>query len=312
MDVSKGTLDYTWLPDGDQHKQVNNTAAGIKKSIRNIMMLSPEIVVVEVTGGYQAPLVNALHESSIPVKVVNPRQVRDFARSLNRLGKTDKLDALTLAEFGLSRKLQADNPKTPQQILLSAVLRRREQLNEMLIAERNHLEHAPGKYAEQIVSHIKMLNKELYALEKDLAEIISSDKSLLEDNCIIQSIPGIGPVVAGTIIAELPELGNVTRKEAAALVGVAPFNKDSGKFRGRRHIWAGRAKTRKVLYSAMRPCLRYNGVIRGWFDRFRAAGKLYKVAVIACIRKILTVIRAMLISRKSWNPHYFTVIPGSA
>ena len=157
-----------------------------------------------------------------------------------------------------------------------------------------------------------MLNKELYALEKDLAEIISSDKSLLEDNCIIQSIPGIGPVVAGTIIAELPELGNVTRKEAAALVGVAPFNKDSGKFRGRRHIWAGRAKIRKVLYSAMRPCLRYNGVIRGWFDRFRAAGKLYKVAVIACIRKILTVIRAMLISRKSWNPHYFTVIPGSA
>ena len=200
----------------------------------------------------------------------------------------------------------------PHQILLSAVLRRREQLNEMLIAERNHLEHAPGKYAEQIVSHIKMLNKELYSLEKDLAEIISSDKSLLEDNCIIQSIPGIGPVEAGTIIAELPELGNVTRKEAAALVGVAPFNKDSGKFRGRRHLWAGRATIRIVLNSALRPSLRYNGVIRGWFDRFRASGKLYKVAVIACIRKILTVIRAMLISRKSWNPHYFTVIPCSA
>ena len=300
VDVSKPILDYTWLPDG-QAGQTQNTAAGIARLVRKLRGLAPDLVVLEATGGYQDRLVEALHAAAIPVKVVNPRQVRDFARSLNRLGKTDKLDAKTLAEFGLSRALRADRPRDAHRTALSHLLQRRKQLNAMLTAERGHLEHAPESVKAGIHEHLALMGMLLKRADAEIREIIRTHPLFAEDDAIMQSVPGVGAVVSATLLAELPEIREVGRKEAAALVGVAPFNRDSGKYRGQRHIFAGRAKVRHSMYCAMRACLQWNKTIRSWFDKFMAAGKPYKVAVIACVRKLLVVIRAMLKSGTLWE-----------
>lgn len=300
VDVSKSTLDYTWLPDG-KAKHVTNTTRGIATLIKEIQKVCPQITVLEATGGYQNNFVAAMHEAGLPVKVVNPRQVRDFARSLNRLGKTDALDARTLAEFGQSRKLIADRPKVPQLAQISYLLKRRDQIQDMITAEKSHLEHTPEKYQKNMRELIDILLKHLHAADKEIKEIMSSNPDFATKDAIIQSIPGVGPVTAATLIAELPELSALGRKQACALVGVAPFNRDSGKYRGQRHIWAGRSQIRKVLYCAIRPCLRFNPTVNAWFERFRKAGKPYKVAVVACMRKLLVIIRSMLISVTQWE-----------
>lgn len=301
IDVSKSTLDYTWLPHG-KVKQVANTSYGIVLLVKELQTLHPQMIVLEATGGYQNNLVAALHKASLPLKVVNPRQVRDFARSLNRLGKTDSLDALTLAEFGQSRKLIPDTPKDDSLAQISYLLRRREQLQGMITAEKSHLEHTPVQYHDEGIELIDILTKYLKAADKEIKKIIKSNEEFTKKSDIIQSIPGVGPVTAATLIAELPELPGLGRKQACALVGVAPFNRDSGKYRGQRHIWAGRASVRKVLYCTLRPCLQFNPIVSAWFEHFRKMGKAYKVAVVACMRKLLVVIRAMLITKTTWEP----------
>ena len=300
IDVSKNSLDYLCLPEKNAGKAKNNPE-GITKLLTCFKALQPQLVVLEATGGYQQAVVKALHENAVPVKVVNPRQVRDFARSLNRLGKTDSLDAETLAQFGLSRELKPTSPKSEDLERISALLLRREQLQLMLTAERGHLEHMPEPLASDIREHIAQLRGFLKVLDGEIRARIKANPTYAEHDAIVQSVPGFGPVVAATLLAELPEITVLGRKQVAALVGVAPFNRDSGKFRGQRHIAGGRTKVRNVLYCAMRACLRWNAVVRGWFDAFRACGKPYKVAVIACIRKLLNVVRAMLITGKRWN-----------
>ena len=300
VDVSKSSLDYAVLP-GKITNQASNTQAGVKQILKLARTKQVTLVVLEATGGYQNLLVEALHEASVPVKVVNPRQVRDFARSLNRLGKTDALDAISIAEFALSRVLTPDVQKPAHQVQLSHLLLRREQLQGMITAEKGHLEHAPAALASGIVQHLTLMESLLKTVDTEIRELISSVPDYAAADKLLQSVPGVGPVVSATILAELPELPVVSRKQAAALVGVAPFNKDSGKFRGKRHIVAGRSKVRKVMYCAMRACLRWNSVVKGWFDRFMAAGKPYKVAVIACVRKLLIVLRAMLITSTPWQ-----------
>ena len=304
IDVSKATLDYTWLPNG-QTRQAANSPTGIAGLIKELGKISPVLVVVEATGGYQNSLVEALHTENIPVKVANPRQVRDFARSLNRLGKTDKLDARTLAEFGRTHAFAGDRPKSEGRVALSRLIVRRNQLTAMITAERGHLEHASGTIAAGIREHIGLMTALLKSVESNVREIIRTIPGFALQDSLVQSIPGIGPVVSATLLAELPEITEAGRKEVAALVGVAPFNRDSGKYRGQRHIAGGRAKIRNALYCAMRSCLRFNQVVRSWFDKFIAAGKAYKVAVIACVRKLLVVIRAMLINQTRWNPQRF-------
>ncbi len=304
VDVSKATFDYTAQLDG-RVDQVENNNAGIKKFILWVKKQKPQLVLLESTGCYQASLVEALHNAGVPVKVLNPRQVRDFAKSLNRLGKTDQLDARMLVQFGQSRELEADEPKDKVLVRISQILQRRSQIQVLITAEKNHLESAAPEIVTGIQQTIVLLSNQLKELNKAIREIIASNPKFLEQDAIIQSIPGLGPVVSATLIAEFPELIRVGRKEAAAIAGVAPFNRDSGKFLGKRHIAGGRGKIRTALYCAMRPCLIHNAIVRAWFERFRAAGKPYKVAVVACIRKLLSVIRAMLINNVAWDETRF-------
>lgn len=302
IDVSKATLDYTWIPQG-KASRTKNTTEGIASLVAALRKLQPEIVVMEATGGYQTALVTALHEAGIAYAVVNPRQVRDFARSLNRLGKTDTLDALTLAEFAQSRKLVPDTSKAPERVELSFLLRRREQLQGMITAEKSHLEHTPAQFRRELLELLGILAQRLKNIDKQIKQIIAATPVLAEQDAIIQSIPGVGPVTAATLLAFLPEITLLGRKQVCALVGVAPYNRDSGNYRGQRHIFAGRAQIRKVLYCALRPCLQFNPVAKKWFDHFLSRGKAYKVAAIACVRKVLVVIRAMLVSNTHWNPN---------
>lgn len=300
IDVSKNTLDYTWLPGG-KIVQTPNTPKGIATLIATLQTLRPEIVVMEATGGYQTAAAHALFSANIPCAVVNPRQVRDFARSLNRLGKTDKLDAVSIAQFAQSRKLTPDTPKTPERVEIGFLLRRRDQLQAMITAEKNHLEQAPEPLRAEMQEHIGILAQRLKSVDAQIKQRIQESSTLAEQNAVIQSIPGIGPVTSATLLAFLAEITQVGRKQLCALVGVAPFNRDSGKYRGQRHIFAGRAQIRKILYCALRPCLQFNPVVKKWFNHFISQGKAYKVAAIACVRKLLVVIRAMLISNTHWN-----------
>lgn len=300
VDISKNILDYTWLPNGSA-MQVANTPKGISMLIAALQKLQPAMVAMEATGGYQTPLVNTLHKAGIPFAVINPRQIRDFARSLNRLGKTDKLDALSIAQFAQSRKLIPDTPKTSERVEMAFLLRRREQLQGMITAEKNHLEQTPELYKSELLELLSILAQRLRVVDARLREIIKASPDLAEPDAIIQSIPGIGPVTSATLLALLPEMPLLGRKQICALVGVAPYNRDSGKYRGQRHIFAGRAQIRKVLYCALRPCLQFNPVVKRWFNHFISLGKPYKVAAIACVRKLLVVIRAMLISKTVWK-----------
>ena len=301
VDVSKATLDYTWLPDG-AFKQVTNDLEGIASLIRHIKRKNPRIIVVEATGGYQTPLVTALHQAGIPVKVANPRQVRDYARSLNRLAKTDKIDAGIIAAFAQSRELEPDKPKTAERNSIEKLLLRREQLITMATMEKGHRETALEPVKAQINEHISLLENQIKGLDRQLREAIAADQALAGLDRILQSVTGVGPVASHTLIACLPELGTLNRKEIAALVGLAPFNRDSGKFRGKRHIHAGRAKVRKVLYAAMRAAVMWNDTIKGWFEHYRAAGKPYKVALVACMRKLLVILNLMVKEGSLWNP----------
>ena len=300
IDVSKNTLDYTWLPEGT-HLQTENNPKGIASLIRSVKKLQPEIVVLEATGGYQNQLVVALRKARLPVHVANPRQIRDFARSLNRLGKTDALDALSIAQFAQSRKLPAQEPKAEPLVSLSSMLLRREQLQGMLTAEKGHLEHTREPFRQEVLEHMDILKQRIAAVEKQLEAMLKQHPALARADAIIRSIPGVGLITSATLIADLPEMTTLGRKQIASLVGLAPFNRDSGKYRGQRHIFGGRARIRKVLYCILRPCLRCNPRIKAWFDHFLSKGKPYKVAAIACCRKLLVVIRSMLISKTMWR-----------
>ena len=304
VDVSKATLDVFRLPEAES-RQILNTQAGVKRLITELSLAPVDLVVLEATGGYQNLLVEELHSAAIPVKVANPRQIRDFARSLNRLGKTDSLDAKTIAEYAQSRELQGDVPRAPESIHLSRLLLRRNQLQGMISAEKGHLEHAHKSFIAGIQEHLTLMGCLLTTVDKEIRGVISSIPKYARADNIMQSVPGIGPVVSATILAELPELPVIGRKQAAALVGVASFNRDSGRYRGKRHISGGRSKVRTVMYCAMRACLRWNFAVKGWFDKFVGSGKPYKVAVIACVRKLLTVLRAMLIDNSVWEPNRF-------
>ena len=301
IDVSKNNLDYTWTPGG-KTRQVPNTLKGFSTLLDELKELQSALVVLEATGGYERRVVKAMQEADIPVKVLNPRQVRDFARSLNLLSKTDKQDAMLLARFAQSRHLEADDPKNPDREDVACLLKRREQLIQMITMEKSHLEHAPANIAPEIEDNIARLLERVKKLDKDINGRIISNAEFAAQDEIQQSIPGVGPVLSATLIAYLPELGKLNRKQLASLVGIAPFNRDSGAFRGQRHIHAGRRNIRKALYNVMRSAITWNPVVKRWFEHYRKAGKAYKVAVVACMRKLLSVINTMISTATFWNP----------
>ncbi len=265
--------------------------------------MRPAAIVLEATGGLELPLVSALVAASLPVHVVNPRQVREFARATGRLAKTDALDAQILAQFAeVLRPAPRPLPDEATQAL-SALVTRRRQLIEMLTAEKNRRSRAPKRLRERIEIHIDWLTQELTGVDRELTTAIRQSPVWREQDDLLRSLPGVGPVLSRTMLAELPELGTLSPKQLAALVGVAPHNRDSGTLRGKRTIWGGRTVVRTVLYMAALVATKWNPIIKTFYERLVAAGKAKKVALVACMHKLLTIMNAMVKQRTPWRQH---------
>jgi len=300
IDVAKATLDLALEPSGEAWS-VPNDAAGIDDLVNRLAPLGPTLIVLEATGGYEAAVTATLANAGLPVVVTNPRQVRDFAKACGRLAKTDALDARTLARFA-ARVQPAPRPlPTEAAQLLDALLTRRRQLIEMLTAETNRLGVARGPVRRDITQHIRWLKRRLADADGELKAAIQASPVWRAKDDLLQSVPGVGRVLSLTLLAELPELGRLSRREIAALVGVAPLNRDSGRRRGPRVVWGGRAPVRAVLYMGALAATRANPVIRTFFARLRAAGKPTKVALTACMRKLLTILNAMVRHQTPWR-----------
>ena len=284
---------------------IPNNEDAAKKLIEGLSSISPELIVMEATGGYEGPIAAALASAGLPVVVINPRQVRDFAKALAILAKTDKIDALVLARFGQSVRPEPRALKDAQTRELEGLLNRRRQLVGMLTAEKNRLEKATKRVRTDIEATITWLSKRLKSIDKDLKHAIKKMPIWCEKDKIIHSVPGAGPILSATLLSELPELGKLNRRKIAALVGMAPFNCDSGKFTGKRRIWGGRRVVRNVLYMATTTAVRFNPVLKAYNERLMAAGKKRKVALTACMRKLLTIINSMIRKGLIWNPERF-------
>jgi transposase len=300
IDVSKGRLDVAVCPSGDRDS-VFNDEGGIQALIKRLGEIQPTLIVMEATGGFEHPAMRALASAELPVVVVNPRQVRDFAKATGQLAKTDRIDAWVLARFAEAVR-PAVRPLPDEVTLeLRALIARRRQLTEMIVAETNRLSSASKAVRKSIKAHVRWLEAELKRADKDLDQAIRQSPIWQENQDLLRSVPSIGPVVSRTLIAELPELGQLNRKQIAALVGIAPLNRDSGTFRGRRSIWGGRATVRATLYMAALVASRRNAVISAFYKRLRDAGKAPKVALVACMRKLLTILNAMIKHKTRWS-----------
>jgi transposase len=299
IDVAKAQLDIAVRPSGEQWIAAHD-AAGIAELVTRLQALAPTLVVLEATGGRELPLAAALATAGLAVAVVNPRQVRDFARAVGQLAKTDALDAQLLARF--AEVVQPASRPLPdaQAQELSALLARRRQLIGMRTAERQRLETALPAVRRHIARHLAFLEQELADLDRHLHDAVRTSPLWREQENLLRSVPGIGPTTALTLLAEVPELGHLDRKAIAALVGVAPLNCESGTLRGRRIIWGGRARVRAVLYMATLVATRHNPPIRAFYARLCAAGKPKKVALTACMHKLLLIANAILRQRTSW------------
>jgi len=303
IDVSKATLDIAALPDG-QSWTVTNDDPGLAELTPHLVALAPALIVLEATGGFEMLAAITLAKAGLPIAVVNPRQVRDFAKAMGQLAKTDALDARILAAFA-QRVRPAPRPLPDEAAqLLESLLTRRRQLLEMLTAEKNRLGFARGPVKRDIGQHIRWLEKRLADVEGDLQDAVAASPLSQAKADLLRSVPGIGPVTTLTLLATLPELGQLSRHQIAALVGVAPMNRDSGTLRGKRMVWGGRAPVRAVLYMAALVGLKHNPVLRVFYERLRAAGKPFKVAVTACMRKLLTILNAMLHQNRRWDPQH--------
>ena len=303
IDVSKASLDIAVRPTGETW-QVRHSATGIAELALRLSELRPALVVLEATGGYERATLATLHDYHIPVALLNPRQVREFARAAGRLAKTDRLDAQVLALFAERMQPQPQSAPDPEQGIMEELTVRRRQLVEALTAERNRLNQMTGPGWRSVVEHIEWLEGELARIEAQLKQAISDNPAYQARADLLQSVPAVGPVLSMTLLAHLRELGHLDGKEIAALVGVAPMNGDSGAYRGKRQAWGGRGAIRRVLYMAAVVAARHNPVIRAFYRRLCEAGKAKKVALTACMRKLLVILNAMVKHGRSWQPNY--------
>jgi transposase len=301
IDVSKKSLDVAVRPSGQEFR-VANDAEGHLAIVNALRVPGPVLVVVEPTGGYEISVVAALVEAKISVAVVNARQVRDFAKSRGKLAKTDKIDAQILACFAEANRPEPRALPDEHTRELEALVTRRRQLVDMRAMEMARRDLAPKNVRPSLVKHIEYLSKQIDETDRSLTKLIESNTMWRAKDDLLQSVKGVGPVLASTLLALLPELGSLNRKQVAALVGVAPFNNDSGKKRGKRSIWGGRAPVRSVLYMAAVVACNHNPVIAALYERLCARGKLPKVAIVACMRKLLTMLNAMLRDQRPWSP----------
>jgi transposase len=300
VDVSKETLDMAVHPR-QQTRHFRNSETGISAAVTYVKSLAPVLVVMEATGGLEVSLAASLSAGGVPVAVVNPRQVRDYARSMGKLAKTDAIDAQVMADFAAAVHPQPRPLPDGQTQELKGILARRSQVNEMITAEKNRLQRARRPVSDHIKDHIAWLEKELDDMDSELLRLIRESPIWREKDDLLRSVPCVGPVLSSTLLADLPELGTLSRKQIAALVGVAPLNHDSGKSRGKRTVWGGRAKVRATLYMATLVATRHNAVIRSFYERLCSAGKAKKAAITACMRKLLTIMNAMLKHHTPWH-----------
>jgi transposase len=296
IDVSKAQLDVAIRPTG-KRESVSNDKAAIKALVKRLGKVGPAWIVLEASGGFERQVMHALVCAELPAVVVNPRQVRDFAKATGQLAKTDRIDAEVLARFGEAVRPLPDAVT----VELRALTTRRRQITEMIVAERSRLAMASKAVTKRINAHIRWLESELEEVDKDLDRSIRHSPIWKQNEDLLRSVPGIGPVTSRVLLAELPELGKLNRKQIAALVGVAPFNRDSGTLKGRRSIWGGRASVRAALYMAAWVAARRNSVIRKFYTRLLTAGKERKVALVACMHKLLTILNSMIKHKTRWS-----------
>ena len=305
IDVSKAQLDVAVRPTGKRWV-LPYDETGIEGLIPQIVDLEPALVLLEATGGLELPLVAALAAAALPVVVVNPRQVRDFAKATGTLAKTDTLDAGVLAHFADAVRPEVRPLKDAETQVLNSLTARRHQVMTMLVSEKNRLGTASGAVSPRAVSprieaHIAWLEQELSDLDKGLRQTLRQSPVWREKDDLLRTVPGVGPQLSLTLLAHLPELGTLDRKQIAALVGVAPYNRDSGTRRGKRAVWGGRSRVRAVLYMGALVASRHNPAIRDFYQRLLAAGKPKKVALIASMRKLLVTLNAMLKHGYPWR-----------
>lgn len=303
IDVSKAQLDAAFGATGDTIS-VTNDDAGIETLLAQLRKHNCSLVVLEATGGYEIRVVSILAAAGLPLVVANPRQVRQFARATGQLAKTDRLDARVLALFG--ERVRPEVRPIPDEASrqLDALLTRRRQITGMIVAERNRAEMAPAALKKGIEKHIRFLHRELDSIDAEMTWAIQSSPVWRAKEALYRSVPGIGPVIAFTLLADLPELGTLTHKEIAALVGVAPHARDSGTLKGKRMVFGGRASVRSMLYLAAVVGVRHNYVIRAFYRRLRERGKPANSALIACAHKLLTILNAMARTGEPWRTQH--------
>ena len=300
IDVSKEKLDIASRPD-KAFWTISNCEKKFGPLIDKLAGISPDLIVLEATGGLEIPVASALATAGLPVVIINPRQIRDFAKATGRLAKTDRIDADIIAHFGESIRPEIRPLKDEQTRELTEILTRRRQLVDMLTAEKNRLPTLHTKVKKNIVQHIKWLEKRIKDSEGELEKRIKQSPIWRKQDELVKSVPGVGPVLSLALLTSLPELGKLENRQISALVGVAPFNKDSGKFKGTRAIWGGRANVRSVLYMATLVAVRFNPVIKRFHDRLIKAGKKPKVAIVASMRKLIIILNAMVKNGTKWQ-----------
>lgn len=302
IDVSKKHLDVC-VHATKEHFRTTNDDSGFREIKKRLSPYSPCLLIAEATGGFEADLVRTLQKKHFSCAVVNPRQVRDFAKALGRLAKTDKIDASVLAHFGEVVKPSPKAMVKAEEQTLSDTQQRRRQLVDMITMEKNRCDKASGHVRKQIKKTIDFLEKQLKEVDKNLADQVSENEAWQTKMELLKSIKGVGQVIALTLVSDLPELGQVSRQEIAALVGVAPFNRDSGSRQGRKEIGGGRANVRTALYMGTLVAVRYNPPLKSFYEKLCKAGKKKKVALIACLRKLLVIMNTMIKNNTPWQPH---------
>jgi transposase len=302
IDVAKAYLDVCLSPGGPWGR-FDNTPQGIAKLLAFLDDKPIARILIEATGRYHRRLAADLLAVELPVSVVNPRQARDFARMMGRLAKTDRIDAATLAEFARLPHLRLAEKETEKQVILDERISRRRQVVQMLVMEQNRIDGISDKLTFSWVKRtIRLLEQQREDIDRQIAQLIESDDQWRGKLQLLQSVPGVGAITASHLVAELPELGKLNRQQIAALVGLAPLNRDSGSYRGQRHIFGGRAFVRSALYMACASAMRFNPLIAPFAQRLKAAGKPYKLVAIACARKLLVILNVMMRQNQHWNP----------
>jgi transposase len=303
IDVSKATLDCAAMP-ARAGLTISNQEAHFGELMQWLRQHDPALVVLEASGGYETAVANALAAAGYRVAVVNPRQVRDFAKAKGRLAKTDRIDAQVIAEFGIAIDPQVQALPDEDTRALQALLARRSQLVDMRTQELNRLGQAGAGIRPKIKAHIAWLNEAIGQCDIDLTAKLRSSAAWKAKENLLRTMPGIGPINSRLLLACLPELGRLNRQKISALVGAAPFNRDSGQFRGKRRIWGGRANIRNALFMAATTARQHNPVIRAFYERLIARGKPYKVAIVACIRKMIVILNTMVKNDAKWEVNH--------